>query len=211
MADSRHFLPVTRRLVAGPPDERALDLFRRARVPKSPGYRVLKFYEAHGAVQTRRGRLERDPRRILTLQGGLRADRALPERAVGKGLPPLDASSTLDALGVRHAFGFQTAANLQAYFEPAGAHAIYLHGDSMTAARLTTEVSKALTTSRRATQQDPYDLYVDDLDRLDVVPGPKGPMTSPVQTLLDLAIHSRTAAHREFLFDLLQKQGVVRG
>lgn len=211
LAANRYFLPVTRGLLTATARS-SHELFQAAGVPKSPGYRVVRFYEHHGALRTERG-IEADARSILDLQGGLRAERALPDRHFIKG-PPLDtAMEVLRGMDVDAAIGFQTAANRHAYFEPTGAHQIYVQrpAKATEAARRTGDVLNALTQHPRASRSDAYELYVDDLARLDVREERGQPMTSPVQTLLDLCLHGRTAAHKEFLFDQLRKQGVLHG
>lgn len=210
LVSSKHFLGTTRALLRRDRPERPLDLFRRANIPKTPGYQTLRFYEVHGAVRTARG-IETDPRRILTLQGGLRAERAIPDRSVPRG-PPLErAARLLDEHGIAYAIGFQTAANLHAYFEPAGAHTLYVdrRGGSAHASGLMAQVETIFSHDAIHSAPQPYEVYLDDLARLDIQEDHRGRLTSPLQTLLDLCVHSRTAAHREFLFDQLQKQGVL--
>lgn len=212
LASNRYFLAVTRELLTGRQAESPHELFRRAGVPKTPGYRVIRFYEYHGVMRTERG-IEADARSILTLQGGLRAERALPDRDFIKG-PPLDvALEVLRGLDVEAAIGFQTAANRHAYFEPSGAHQLYIQRPEKVtdAAKLTGQILNAFTQHPRASHSDAYELYVDDLARLDVRQERGQPITSPVQTLLDLCLHNRTAAHKEFLLDQLRKQEVVHG
>lgn len=211
LAADRHFLTATRALLRQDRPDRPLDLFRQNGIPKSQGYRILRFYEYHGAVRTSRS-IETDPRRILTLQGGLRAERAIPDRNHSRG-PPLElARELLEENAIPYAIGLQTAANLHAYFEPAGAHTIYVgRPKTTTATTFLSQVEQVLATDGPSSSAQPYELYLDDLDRLDVQDGPRGSMTSPLQTLLDLCLHGRTAAHRGFLFDQLQKQGIIDG
>lgn len=92
LAASRFFLAVTRALLAVRAGERPYDLFERARVPKPPGYRILSFYQNHNALQNRPEGLAVDARQVLSLAGGLRADRAVPDRVLCKG-PPLERST----------------------------------------------------------------------------------------------------------------------
>ncbi|MBW3583343.1 MAG: hypothetical protein KY455_09625 [Euryarchaeota archaeon] len=213
LADSRSFLVLTRALMTQEGRDRPLHIFHRLGVPKSPGYRILRFYETHDSVRTVQGRLEADPRRVLGLQGGLRADRAVADATVEEGPPLPDALEIIQGLSSRYAIGMQTAANVQAYFEPSGAHNIYLEKNTGTRKTGSSyqDLAERLRDHPAASRSDRYEFYLDDLDRLDIRPGPIGSMTSPVQTLLDLALHHRTAAHKEFLFDMLEKQGVVHG
>ncbi|MGB1697364.1 MAG: hypothetical protein ACPHK8_03080, partial [Thermoplasmatota archaeon] len=185
-------------------------LLRQAGVPKTPGYRTIQFYEYHGAVRTERG-IEADARSILTLQGGLRTERALPDRHFIKGPPLETAMEILRANQIQAAIGFQTAANRHAYFEPAGANQLYIQRPAKVtdAAKLTGKILNEFTQHPRASHSDSYELYVDDLTRLDIQEARGEPMTSPIQTLLDLCLHSRTAAHKEFLHDQLRKQEVL--
>jgi hypothetical protein len=206
---NRHFLSTTRALLRRDRPVRPLDLFQESGIPKTQGYRVLRFYEVHGAVRKTRT-LEVDARRILSLQGGLRADRTVPDRTLQEGPPLETACSLLDANGIPYAVGFQTAANLHAYFEPAGAHTIYIGRTGKTpTTRLLTQVEETLMGHDATSPRDTYEFFLDDLERLEVQTDHRGHLTSPLQTLLDLYLHGRMAAHREFLLDQLQKQGVL--
>jgi hypothetical protein len=212
LASSQYFLPVTRALLTGRTVESPHDLFRRTGIPKSPGYRIVRFYEYHGALRTTRG-LAADTRSILRLQGGIRAERALPDRNFVQGPPPEIAMELLRSMDADAAIGFQTAANRHAYFEPTGAHQLYVQRPAKitAAANLTGKILNAFTQHPSASRSDAYEIYVDDLGRLDIRQERGQPMTSPVQTLLDLCLHHRAAAHKEFLLQQLQKQGVLHG
>lgn len=210
LAANRYFLPLTRALLVERDVENPLDLFRRAGIPKSPGYRALEFYVQHGAVRVHRG-VHVDPRRVVALQGGLRADQAVPDRLCPSGPELANALEVLNRTNAHAAAGFQTAANLQAYYEPSGVHTLYIQrpaNRAMQAARLA-EISDLLSAHPDASDTNRYELHIESFDRIDVQDGPQGPMTSPVQTLLDLALHARTAAHKDFLFDRLHNAGII--
>lgn len=210
LASSRFFLPVSRELLQPLPGERAGDLFERIGVPKSPGYRVVSFYEAHAAVSSQPSGLKSDGRQVLRLAGGLRADRALPDRAIIKGPSLKQALQTLNDVGVRYCLGFQSAANQISYFEPSGHHAIYLSAkanaetQAMKADKIAMgEIVNAFTQHPEASREHRYDFFIDDLQRLDVRRDQDGtPHTSHTQTLFDLATHARMAASFEFLYEL---------
>jgi hypothetical protein len=213
LAAGQYFLPVTRALLTAASDVPVLDVFRHLGVPKSPGYRILAFYEAHNAVQNAPGHLAVDVRRVVTLAGGLRADRAVPDRTLAAG-PPLEVALRLvrDA-GVPHALGFQSAANEHAYFEPAGVHQWYVDRQRRASdPSALPDVAARLAEHPQASPRNRYEFFLDDLARLDVQDRSGRPAaTSPVQTLLDLAVHARTAAHLEFMLGFLGKQGLLHG
>lgn len=64
----------------------------------------------------------------------------------------------------------------------------------------------------RARPTQAYEFFVDDLARLDVQMAQHNlPVTSALQTVLDLATHARSAAHLEFMLEFLRKKGEVHG
>lgn len=212
LVESRYLLPLTRALVTLQAPDSAYRLLQRLKIPKTPGYLVLQFYETHNAIRTEGG-LEADTRRVVLMQGGLRAERAVPDKILRKGPPLEQAIRLLDDLGIEYALGFQTAANKHAFFEPSGAHAIYIQQPDQPkqASELKMRIDQAFQKHNKASEKQNYELLIDHLDRLDVRKNKEFNLTSPVQTLLDLAVHTRTSAHREFLFDMLVKQGVIHG
>lgn len=225
LAASRFFLPVTRELLRLQPGERPTDLFDRLSVPKSPGYRIITFYETHNALQPPPTGMVADARKILSLAGGLRADRAVPDRSFVKGPPLEQGLAILENLGVPFALAFQSAANQQAYFEPSNVHQLYIQtprgreklnsmGQRIFPAQLHTLplIAAALMGAPSASRNHRYELFADDLQPLDVrAHESQPPTTGPLQTLLDLATSARTAAHLEFMLEFLRKQGAVHG
>lgn len=229
LAASRYFLSVTRELLRLQDTERPADLFKRSGVPRSPGYRVISFYEKHNALQNAPTGLAVDIRKVISLAGGLRADRAVPDRVLVKGPPLHRAAAILHELKVPFALGFQSAANVHAYFEPSNVSQVYIQqpggprGPARTELTVTGQVmfpdrldyvaglAATLLGDSLSTRSQVYELFIDDLGPLDCVADRNFPVTSALQTVLDLATHARTAAHLEFMLDFLRKQGGIRG
>lgn len=221
LAASRYFLPVSRAILLPPQRERPMEMFDRLGIPKSPGYRVLAFYQAHNALQNGPDGLLVDSRKVVNLAGGLRADRAVPDRILSQGPPLETATGYLNKVGLPYALGLQSAANQHAYFESGSVHQIYLHPTRPVRHEPTSiakkilpssipDVMEALTSHPLASKNNRYEFFIDDLAPLDIIGTGRMPLTGPVQTVLDLALHARTAAHLEFLMEFLRKQEVMR-
>lgn len=202
LADHKHFLPVTRELVRGP-QEPAPYLFSRLGIPKAMGYKVLRFYTFHGAVHTTRTGMQVDPREVVRLAGALRMDRAVPDRTLTRAADPVRLGEALDEQGIPYALGFQAAANRIGYFEPGPALDLYVPRDRQ-------DMVHDLIVSHRTAGETR--LHYESLDRLDIVEDADGVrITSPIQTLLDLATGSHGSAHLAFLMDVARIGGTAGG
>lgn len=199
LADNRRFLAVTRGLLRSDGKEPATAMLARLGVPTATGYRIFRFYAHHGALRSSRAGMEVDHRKIVTLAGGLRADRAVPDRELTKCPPLAAAARVLGDKGIAFVAAFRTAANRIGYFEPAETMSLYVGRPEQR------ELARLLTVPG---QSGRCHLHHEDLSRLEAVRDADGiPITSPMQTLLDLAADPLGGAHRSFLEELLRRRG----
>jgi hypothetical protein len=195
LADHRFFLPITRELVRGS-KEPAPDLFRRLGIPKATGYKVLRFYTFHGAATTTRSAIVADAQEVIRLAGALRMDRAVPDHTLTHSMGPEALAAALAKNDVPYALGFQTAANRIGYFEPSPAVDLYV-------AREHQETVRDLVAGHKNAGETR--LHYEPMERLEVMDDGDGVrITSPIQTILDLATASHGSAHQAFLMDVVR-------
>ncbi len=186
--------------MGGVPPKNASALLEAAEVSTSTLYRILGFYAYHRALDYAGTPLRADKKKIIALAGGLRADRAVPDTVIKQGPSLPETHRRLDADGIRHVFGFASAANLLSYFEPAGITSIYLAPGSKKKAK------RILERKGRET----IHVHVEDMARIKAeTTAEEYPITSPVRTLIDLTTDPNGGAHAAFLEEVLRRRGVL--
>lgn len=191
LADHRGFLPLTRALVRRSTLPDAPTLFRELGLPKPTGYRILRFYTYHGAVTNEGGGMRADRREVVRLAGALRLDQAIPDRTIPHGIPAPELSRHLALKAVPHAFAFETAANRIGYFEPSPATSVYVDR------RHFRMIRDFVVAHHKPGETRLHDGPLDRIETMEDVGGL--PITTPAQTLLDLATSAKGSAHLDYL------------
>lgn len=158
---------------------------------------ILRFFRFHGGI-TAGTRPRVRWRRLAELTSHLRLPDIVPARTTSTTLPPAEISHHLNKHGIRHAFGFTTAANRWAFFEPdPTAHLIVAPRH----AKHTVDLLKKHDAQGDSTVQ----VYVDDLDALRIEIFRMMPLTSRLQTWIDLTVFPHAGAHAAFFDQVIGK------
>lgn len=151
----------------------------------------LNWLLFHRAVTEERT-LRVDRGRLLVAASQVRAASIRPEIPFATNLGEDEIHARLDEARIDHLLGFFTAANRWSFYEPRFDHHVYLARGNMRRVRelLATDVARA-----RGSVQ----IYSEDPNSLLRQTRQGVPVTTPLQTVLDLRAHPEGGAHANFL------------
>lgn len=153
------------------------------------------YLEFFRVLRDRPGGLEVDRRRLLSTLTAYRVANLRPERPARIQGDVEEVHERLDAQGLPHTFGMFTAANRWAFFEPHRDVHLYVDRGHRR------EVMAALDDLRASGPgaSGELQMYVENLDALSSQDRQGLPVTSPLQTTIDLRAHPEGGAHADFL------------
>ena len=137
-------------------------------------------------------RVDRD--RLLRYFSAVRIAAMRPVRAFTTSLQPEEIHARLTEAGIAHAFGFFTAANLYAFFEPRREIQLFIAPGSREAVRLASAGRNLV--GDDSMRVEPFE---EPLSQLGILARAGLPITAPLQTVLDLRAHPEGGAHADFL------------
>lgn len=148
----------------------------------------------HRAIRFDGDRLEADRGRLLTLLTAARTTHLRPSPPFATNRSVDEIHDVLEAAGVRHVFGFFTAANRWSFFEPRDDCHVYVDrgrlGDLRDAIRPSGPVE------RRPTTVQPF---VEPVSAIETLVRDGVPVTGLFETVVDLRAHPEGGAHADFL------------
>lgn len=165
---------------------------------------VLRFLEFHGAVSPGRPAERLHWRRLADIASALRLPFIDPKRALEGDNDARTLAKGLQARDVPFAFGFTTAANLWAFFEPDPATHIIVARPALKDAVAALKTAHGASSTKRA--PGPIVLFADDLELLDLDQLRGLPVTSLLQTWLDLRQFPHAGAHAAFFQEVLAER-----
>lgn len=187
------------------------DLSRRLQLGHSKVAEVVNFLLFHRALRETEGRVGVEWEQLARLMAALRLPAIVPARTIDLAVSQDEFHDRLRDADVSHVFGFTTAANALAYFEPHPEVCVLVDKkDVSVVADLMREANVRGTRGRvsgQVARSRPRVLvFADKLERLDVVDASLGTVTSLHQTYVDLLHFPLAGAHADFLKMAIEKR-----
>lgn len=163
----------------------------------SPGAAAtwLDYLEFYRVIRRGATGLSVDVNRLISTMTAYRAANLRPERPTAISSSPDELHARLAEAGIPHVFAMFTAANRWAFFEPIRDIHVYLPRGSRSDLHATIEEPQA----RGRSASGELQVYTENLDALSTQQRDGYPVTSPLQTVLDLRAHPEGGAHAAFL------------
>lgn len=165
----------------------------RPKIPQSQAYRITQWLTFHAALVEGAPGYTVDVRRLLDTLAGVRRANLTPSRVLTTVPDPRRVTQALAEAKVRHAWGFATAANLHAFFEPL--ERLQLYVEAWDASGLDRPRLEALLPRGAA----PIEVYDDKVQELHLTEIARLPATELFETAIDVRAHPRAGAYADLL------------
>ncbi|MFA5862945.1 MAG: hypothetical protein WDA16_14730 [Candidatus Thermoplasmatota archaeon] len=189
------------------------ELARQLGVGHSKVAEVVNFLVFHRALRVADAGFVVEWEQLARIMAALRLPAIVPARTIDLPIPQAEFHDRLRDAEISHVFGFTTAANALAYFEPHPEVCVLIAKPDMSrVARLLDEVAiahehrRGRVSSEASRSQARVLLFADKLDRLDVVDAKIGVVTSLHQTYVDILHFPLAGAHADFLKKAIEKR-----
>jgi hypothetical protein len=188
------------------------DLARQLNVGHSKVAEVVNFLLFHRALRETDAGFSVEWEQLARIMGALRLPAIAPARTIDLAVSQTEFHEHLHQAEISHVFGFTTAANALAYFEPHPEVCVLVEkSDVSEVARILDESELAHERRGRVSSEASRSrprvlLFADKLDRLDAVDAKIGTVTSLHQTYVDLLHFPLAGAHADFLKKAIEKR-----
>lgn len=190
----------------------ARDLARQLEMGHSKVAEVVNFLAFHRALRETETGFSVEWEQLARIMGALRLPAIAPARTIDLAVSQAEFHDHLHQAEIAHVFGFTTAANALAYFEPHPEVCVLVEKSDVSQVARILEASdlpherRGRVTSETSRSRPRVLLFADKLERLDVVDAKMGTVTSLHQTYVDLLHFPLAGAHADFLKKAIEKR-----